>query len=50
LKSKQDNFLQIQERLKELNQEIISILPEVIASADLIEYIKKEEFFKNYKK
>jgi len=50
LKSKKENFLQIQERLKELNQEIISILPEVIASADLIEYIKKEEFLKNYKK
>ena len=50
LESKQTEFLKNQERLKELNSEIISLLPEIIASADLIEYIKKKEVIDEYKK
>jgi hypothetical protein len=48
--SKKNTFLENQKKLIKLNSEIISLLPEVIASADLIEYIKKKEFQEQYNK
>ncbi len=48
-KSKND-FLENKKKLEKLSSEIISLLPEVIASADLIEYISKQKFIESYKK